>query len=54
MKDSEQRSPRGRLIWGGFCLTAWLRLLARNRFAVEPDLHWATSCRVVNRSWLGS
>jgi hypothetical protein len=26
----------------------------RNRFAVEPDLHWAISRCVANRSWLGS
>jgi len=36
MSDSANRSPRGRLIWGGFGLTGWLRLLARNRFAVDP------------------
>lgn len=36
MSAAESKSPRGRLIWGGFCLSGWLRLLLRNRFAVEP------------------
>jgi hypothetical protein len=41
MTAAAKREPRGRLIWGGFGLTAWLRLLARNRFAVDPPFRGA-------------
>lgn len=41
MTDAPRQSARGRLIWGGFCLSAWLRLLARNRFAVDPAFRGA-------------
>ncbi|OAI50186.1 hypothetical protein AYO44_05805 [Planctomycetaceae bacterium SCGC AG-212-F19] len=48
MSDAAQpRAPRGRLIWGGFCLSAWLRLLARNGFAVEAPFRGAAAMATV-------
>ncbi|MBY0525101.1 MAG: sulfotransferase [Gemmataceae bacterium] len=41
MSDPAPPAASGRLIWGGFCLSAWLRLLARNRFDVAPPFRRA-------------